>query len=213
MRVPVVGRAAEERRERIAQVVTVGHEREPDVADDERHACSHRPGHHATHVPMIESGAAGDTGAMTERNVLERNVLGGPLEPCGTDPLTGFYRDGCCNTGPEDRGSHTVCAVVSAEFLDHQRGIGNDLVTAMPQYRFPGLVPGDRWCVTAANWLRRALRRRGRACRARVDARARARHHPAHDPRGARGRRAARPQCARSVAANVLIVSSTSPSG
>ncbi|MCB0963153.1 MAG: DUF2237 domain-containing protein [Acidimicrobiales bacterium] len=82
----------------------------------------------------------------------ERNVLGGPLEPCGTDPMTGFYRDGCCATGPEDLGSHTICAVVTAEFLAHQRAIGNDLSTPMPQYRFPGLVPGDRWCVTARNW-------------------------------------------------------------
>ena len=81
-------------------------------------------------------------------------MLGGPLEPCGTDPVTGFFRDGCCSTGPEDLGSHTICAVVSAEFLEHQRNIGNDLSTPMPQYRFPGLVPGDRWCVTAANWLR-----------------------------------------------------------
>ena len=86
--------------------------------------------------------------------MTERNVLGTPLEPCGTEPLTGFYRDGCCNTGPEDLGSHTICAVVTAEFLEHQRGIGNDLVTPMPFHRFPGLVPGDRWCVTAANWLR-----------------------------------------------------------
>jgi len=84
----------------------------------------------------------------------DRNVLGGELEPCGFDPLTGFYRDGCCTTGPEDHGSHTICAVVTAEFLDHQRGIGNDLSTAMPIYDFPGLEPGDRWCVTAANWLR-----------------------------------------------------------
>ena len=86
--------------------------------------------------------------------MAERNVLGGELEPCGTDPMTGFYRDGCCNTGPEDRGSHTICAVVTAEFLEHQRAIGNDLSTPMPEYRFPGLVPGDRWCVTAVNWLR-----------------------------------------------------------
>ena len=85
---------------------------------------------------------------------LELNVLGGILEPCGTDPMTGFYRDGCCSTGPEDLGSHTICAVVSAEFLAHQRSIGNDLSSPMPQFRFPGLVPGDRWCVTAANWLR-----------------------------------------------------------
>ena len=84
----------------------------------------------------------------------ELNVLGGPLEQCGTDPVTGFYRDGCCSTGPEDLGSHTICAVVTSEFLDHQRSIGNDLSTPMPQYRFPGLAPGDRWCVTAANWLR-----------------------------------------------------------
>ena len=84
----------------------------------------------------------------------ERNVLGGPLEPCGTEPLTGFYRDGCCSTGPEDPGMHSICAVVTREFLDHQRSIGNDLSTPMPQYRFPGLQPGDRWCVTAPNWLR-----------------------------------------------------------
>jgi len=82
----------------------------------------------------------------------ERNVLGGVLEPCGTDPMTGFFRDGCCATGPEDLGSHTICAVMTAEFLDHQRSIGNDLSTPMPEHRFPGLVPGDRWCVTARNW-------------------------------------------------------------
>ncbi len=89
--------------------------------------------------------------------MADRNVLGDELEPCGTDPLTGFYRDGCCSTGPEDLGSHTICAVVTAEFLEHQRSIGNDLITAMPQFRFPGLRPGDRWCVTAANWLRAHL--------------------------------------------------------
>ncbi|MGI8578590.1 MAG: DUF2237 family protein [Nocardioidaceae bacterium] len=86
--------------------------------------------------------------------MTERNVLGDELQPCGTDPLTGFFRDGCCSTGPEDLGSHTICAVATAEFLDHQRSIGNDLSTANPQYRFPGLVPGDRWCVTAVNWAR-----------------------------------------------------------
>jgi uncharacterized protein (DUF2237 family) len=85
--------------------------------------------------------------------MAERNVLGGPLEPCSSEPLTGFYRDGCCSTGPEDLGLHTICAVVTAEFLEHQRMIGNDLSTPMPQFRFPGLVPGDRWCVTAGNWL------------------------------------------------------------
>jgi uncharacterized protein len=84
----------------------------------------------------------------------ERNVLGTTLETCSTDPLTGYFRDGSCNTGPDDIGSHTICAVMTAEFLEHQRRIGNDLSTPMPQYRFPGLVPGDRWCVTARNWLR-----------------------------------------------------------
>ena len=86
--------------------------------------------------------------------MAERNVLGGQLEPCGTDPMTGFFRDGCCSTGPEDLGSHTICSVVTAEFLEHQRSIGNDLSTPVPQFRFPGLVPGDRWCVTAVNWVR-----------------------------------------------------------
>jgi uncharacterized protein (DUF2237 family) len=86
--------------------------------------------------------------------VTQRNVLGDELEPCGTDPMTGFFRDGCCNTGPDDLGSHTICAVVTAEFLEHQRSIGNDLSTPRPEYRFPGLVPGDRWCVTALNWAR-----------------------------------------------------------
>jgi hypothetical protein len=86
--------------------------------------------------------------------VPDLNVLGEPLVPCGTDPVTGFFRDGCCRTGPEDLGSHTICAVVTAEFLEHQRRIGNDLISPVPQFRFPGLTPGDRWCVTAINWLR-----------------------------------------------------------
>ena len=86
--------------------------------------------------------------------MTDRNVLGGELEPCGLDPLTGFYRDGCCRKGPEDLGSHTICAVVTAAFLEHQNQIGNDLITPRPEYRFPGLAPGDRWCVTAVNWLR-----------------------------------------------------------
>jgi len=85
---------------------------------------------------------------------MERNVLGGELQLCGTDPVTGFFRDGCCNTGEDDVGSHTICAVVTREFLDHERSIGNDLTAAMPMYGFPGLVPGDRWCVTAVNWAR-----------------------------------------------------------
>lgn len=84
----------------------------------------------------------------------ERNVLGEPLQACGTEPVTGFYRDGSCRTGPDDLGSHTICAVVTAEFLEHQRSIGNDLSTPLPAFRFPGLEPGDRWCVTALNWLR-----------------------------------------------------------
>lgn len=83
-----------------------------------------------------------------------RNVLGGPLESCSTDPVTGWYRDGCCNTDPSDVGSHTICAIVTAEFLDHQASIGNNLKTPSPQFGFPGLKPGDGWCVTAANWLR-----------------------------------------------------------
>lgn len=83
----------------------------------------------------------------------ERNVLGGELQECGTDPLTGFYRDGCCTSGPEDIGSHTVCAVVTQEFLSHQRQVGNDLVSPVPAYGFPGLRPGDRWCVVALRWL------------------------------------------------------------
>lgn len=81
-------------------------------------------------------------------------MLGGRLEGCGLDPLTGFYRDGNCNTGPEDHGLHTICAVMTSEFLEHQRQIGNDLITPLPQYMFPGLAAGDRWCVTARNWLR-----------------------------------------------------------
>ncbi len=85
--------------------------------------------------------------------MADRNILGGELSECGTDPLTGFYRDGCCSTGPDDLGSHTVCAVVSAEFLQHQREIGNDLITPRPEYQFTGLKPGDRWCVCAGRWL------------------------------------------------------------
>ncbi|MGH8945068.1 MAG: DUF2237 family protein [Acidimicrobiia bacterium] len=83
-----------------------------------------------------------------------RNVFGEDLEPCSVDPLTGWFRDGTCRSSPEDLGSHTICAVVTREFLDHQRSIGNDLITPAPAYHFPGLNPGDRWCVTAPNWLR-----------------------------------------------------------
>ena len=93
------------------------------------------------------------TGMSAPDPNAERNVLGGSLEPCGTEPLTGFYRDGSCASGPEDVGSHTVCAVVSAEFLSLQQELGNDLVTPRPEYGFPGLRPGDRWCVVAVRWL------------------------------------------------------------
>ena len=84
----------------------------------------------------------------------ELNVLGGPLEPCGTEPMTGYFRDGCCRPDPDGVSTHLICAVVTAEFLEHQRGIGNDLSTPRPGYGFPGLQPGDRWCVTAHNWRR-----------------------------------------------------------
>jgi uncharacterized protein (DUF2237 family) len=80
-------------------------------------------------------------------------VHGEPLEVCSVEPLTGFYRDGYCNTGPDDFGSHTVCTVVTAEFLEHQRSVGNDLSTPLPQFDFPGLKPGDRWGVCAGRWL------------------------------------------------------------
>jgi uncharacterized protein (DUF2237 family) len=90
---------------------------------------------------------------MSIRGESAQNVIGGPLEECGTDPMTGFYRDGCCNSGPEDLGSHTVCVVVTETFLAHQQQVGNDLSTPRPEYLFPGLVPGDRWCVVAARWL------------------------------------------------------------
>ena len=90
--------------------------------------------------------------ACQARTMTERNVLGGELEPCGTDPMTGFYRDGSCACGPEDVGVHAVCAVMTTEFLDHQTSVGNDLATPRPEWRFPGLQPGDRWCVVAARW-------------------------------------------------------------
>ncbi len=89
---------------------------------------------------------------MTETPAL--NVLGGPLVGCSVDPVTGWFRDGSCRTDPTDRGSHTICAVMTPAFLEHQKAIGNDLSTPRPEFGFPGLVPGDRWCVTAPNWLR-----------------------------------------------------------
>ncbi|GAB4385091.1 MAG: DUF2237 family protein [Phycisphaerales bacterium] len=83
----------------------------------------------------------------------QRNVLGGPLEPCSLDPMTGFYRNGCCSTGPEDVGSHTVCVILTAEFLRFSKARGNDLSTPRPEWNFPGLQPGDRWCLCAPRWL------------------------------------------------------------
>ena len=82
-----------------------------------------------------------------------RNVLGGPLQPCSFDPNTGFFRDGHCHTCAQDHGSHTVCAVMTAEFLAFSKSRGNDLTTPMPQYEFPGLKPGDHWCLCAGRWL------------------------------------------------------------
>ena len=81
-----------------------------------------------------------------------KNVLGGPLEPCSIDPLTGFYRTGDCNTGSEDHGCHAVCTMVTEEFLAYSAATGNDLSTPRPEYGFPGLKPGDRWCVCAPRW-------------------------------------------------------------
>jgi len=82
----------------------------------------------------------------------ETNVLGGRLEPCSDEPRTGFYRDGCCNTGPEDLGLHVVCARMTAKFLAFSKAHGNDLSTPHPEFGFPGLKPGDRWCVCAGRW-------------------------------------------------------------
>ena len=80
------------------------------------------------------------------------NVLGTELEECSTDPMTGFFRNGCCATGPQDRGSHTVCVRVTQEFLEFSKARGNDLMTPMPQFEFPGLTPGDQWCLCAMRW-------------------------------------------------------------
>jgi uncharacterized protein (DUF2237 family) len=84
---------------------------------------------------------------------LSLNVLGGPLEPCSTDPLTGYYRNGCCDTGLEDRGRHTVCATMTDEFLALSKYPGNDLSTPRPEYGFAGLKPGDQWCLCAGRFL------------------------------------------------------------
>jgi uncharacterized protein (DUF2237 family) len=92
-----------------------------------------------------------ETGGLPGRRP-SLNVLGGLLDTCSTKPMTGFFRDGCCNTGPEDLGSHTVCAVMTAEFLAFSKNAGNDLSTPRPEFGFPGLKPGDRWCLCAPRW-------------------------------------------------------------
>jgi len=84
---------------------------------------------------------------------MPRNVLGGELEPCSVDPLTGFYRDGCCRTGADDAGLHVVCARVTDEFLAFSKDAGNDLSTPRPEFGFPGLRPGDQWCLCASRWV------------------------------------------------------------
>ncbi len=89
---------------------------------------------------------------MGEDTSKARNVLGGDLASCSHAPLTGFFRDGCCNTGPMDHGMHTVCVTVTAEFLQYSFNRGNDLITPRPEFRFPGLKPGDKWCLCASRW-------------------------------------------------------------
>jgi uncharacterized protein (DUF2237 family) len=103
--------------------------------------------------PPLDSGGGGDGGrGRRPPQAPSVNVLGGPLLPCSVAPLTGFFRDGCCNTGPQDVGLHVVCAVMTAEFLAFSKAAGNDLSTPMRAYGFPGLQPGDRWCLCAARW-------------------------------------------------------------
>ena len=91
--------------------------------------------------------------AHGEGEEAARNVLGGLLQPCSFDPATGFFRDGHCHTCAQDQGSHTVCAIMTAEFLEFSKSRGNDLSTPVPQYDFPGLKPGDHWCLCAGRWL------------------------------------------------------------
>lgn len=83
---------------------------------------------------------------------MSKNVFGEKLITCSTEPVTGFYRDGCCETGPDDNGTHTVCAQVTQEFLEYSAAMGNDLMTPRPEFRFPGLKEGDRWCLCASRW-------------------------------------------------------------
>lgn len=94
---------------------------------------------------------------MARDSDVQRNVLGTDLDECGTDPVTGFFRDGCCNTSEADIGSHTVCTIVTAEFLEFSKEAGNDLSTPRPEWGFEGLSPGDGWCVCAARWLEAAV--------------------------------------------------------
>ena len=98
-----------------------------------------------TSQPMIRS-------SQPSAHSTARNVLGGPLLPCSTDPMTGFYRTGCCDTGPDDQGSHTVCIVATESFLAFSQSVGNDLSTPQPSFGFPGLRPGDQWCLCAPRW-------------------------------------------------------------
>ena len=86
-------------------------------------------------------------------NLESKNLFGEPLIPCSNEPLTGFYRTGCCDTGPEDLGVHTVCVILTEEFLAFSKAMGNDLSTPRPEYKFSGLKPGDRWCLCAQRWM------------------------------------------------------------
>ncbi|MEM6643329.1 MAG: DUF2237 domain-containing protein [Bacteroidota bacterium] len=89
---------------------------------------------------------------MNQSKTADRNVLGAPLIPCSTSPMTGFFRDGCCKTDERDQGTHTVCAVMTEEFLNYTKSKGNDLSTPLPHYGFPGLKANDRWCLCASRW-------------------------------------------------------------
>ena len=90
---------------------------------------------------------------MNETQALAKNVLGTELKACSQQPLTGFFRDGCCNTGDQDLGAHTVCAEMTEEFLTYSKDRGNDLSTPRPEFQFPGLTAGDRWCLCASRWV------------------------------------------------------------
>jgi uncharacterized protein (DUF2237 family) len=103
-------------------------------------------------MPFDDTGGRGGGGGGGPGRRPSRNVLGQALLPCSTAPMTGFFRNGCCDTGPQDVGSHTVCAVMTADFLAFSKDAGNDLSTPQPDYGFPGLKPGDRWCLCAPRW-------------------------------------------------------------